>query len=518
MIKVLIVDDERNIREGITKLIDWESLGCEVVGAVANGVSALDFIKTNEVDLVVTDIKMPAMDGLELSKHICEDFPHIKVIILTAYSEFDMAKKAISFRVSDFIIKNEFMDELPKAVLEVSEKILKEKESRPKSIDTKAESDDRYFLNIIKSLISNSSLSEEDIKGFENINLCICACEINRYKDDENNERNLYEMFENILKIGLKNLRYTTIKVNPELLIIGVSYEKSSGFNLNRVVENFSNILIMVEEFMRIEVKIGISTEISDIKDLKDGYRQAKDALSKIDKKGCFLKVYEGDLKQKNGEFIDVDGYSEKICELTFDEKNNGAENALEDFSDKLKASGCSFEQCKLYMLVIYSTIIHRAVRYQLNVELDFNDYEEKIYKEVQSANTISALKEVGENLIANIRDICIGKKNFKNELVKKVDDCIKENYKSELTLQTISNEIFLNSSYVSRAYKKMTGFTVTEAINMYRVNTAKDLLKTSNLKIYEVAESVGFKDPAYFTNVFVKYTGHNPSDYRQNS
>ena len=151
-------------------------------------------------------------------------------------------------------------------------------------------------------------------------------------------------------------------------------------------------------------------------------------------------------------------------------------------------------------------------------MELDFNDYEEKIYKEVQSANTISALKEVGENLIANIRDICIGKKNFKNELVKKVDDCIKESYKGELTLQTISNEIFLNSSYVSRAYKKMTGFTVTEAINMFRVNAAKDLLKTSNLKIYEVAESVGFKDPAYFTNVFVKYTGHNPSDYRQNS
>ena len=155
MIKVLIVDDERNIREGINKLIDWESLGCEVVGALANGVSALDFIKSNEVDLVVTDIKMPVMDGLELSKHISEDFPHINVIILTAYSEFDMAKKAISFRVSDFIIKNEFMDELPKAVLEVSEKILKEKERRPESIDTKAEIDDRYFLNILKSLISN---------------------------------------------------------------------------------------------------------------------------------------------------------------------------------------------------------------------------------------------------------------------------------------------------------------------------------------------------------------------------
>ena len=518
MIKVLIVDDERNIREGINKLIDWESLGCEVVGASANGVSALEFIKDNSVDLVVTDIKMPVMDGLELSKRIREDYPKIKVIILTAYSEFDMAKKAITFKVSDFIIKNDFMDELPKAVSEVVRKIEEERENNPETLDDKNDNDDRYFMNIVKSLITNSELSEEDIKGYENINLCICACEINRYEDDENTSRNLYEMFGNILKIGLKNCRYTTISVNPALLIIGLSYEKNSGMNLNRVVENFSNILIMVEEFMRIEIKIGISTEISDIRNIKDGYREAKDALSKIDRKGCFLKVYEGDLKQKNGEFIDVDGYSEKICELTFDEKNNGAENALDDFTEKLKASGCSFEQCKLYMLVIYSTIIHRAVRYQLNVELDFNDYEEKIYKEVQGANTIAALKEIGDNLIGNIRSICIGKKNFKNELVKKVDDFIKANYQNELTLQTISTEIFLNSSYVSRAYKKMTGFTVTEAINMFRVNAAKDLLKTSNLKIYEVAESVGFKDPAYFTNVFVKYTGHNPSDFRQNS
>ncbi|MBO7357635.1 MAG: response regulator [Lachnospiraceae bacterium] len=516
MVKVLIVDDERNIREGIQKLIDWESLKCEVIGACVNGVSALEFIEKNEVDMVVTDIKMPVMDGLELSKHIRDEYPDIKVIILTAYSEFDMAKKAITFNVTDFIIKNDFMDELPKAVEKNVAAITAKREEKKESTADEIHSDDRYFISILKSLVTDTEISGEDITGFENSNLVICACEINRYEGDTNTERNLYEMFNNILRIGLKNCRFTTISVNQSLLIIGLSYEKNTAMNINRVVEYFSNILIMVEEFMRIEIKIGISSEIPEISMIKSGYAEAKDALSKIDGRGCALKVYEGSLTENNGEFLDVDGYSEKICEYTFDEKNDSAVNVLADFTGKLKASGCSFEQCKLYMLVIYSTIIHKAVRYQLNVDLDFNDYEKKIYKKVQSSNTITSLQDIGEELINEIRSICIGKKNFKNELVKKVDDCIKKNYKKELTLQKISKEIFLNSSYVSRAYKKMTGNTVTEAITVYRVNKAKEMLKNTNMKIYEVAEEVGFKDAAYFTNVFVKYTNHNPSDFRQ--
>lgn len=181
MVKVLIVDDERNIREGIQKLIDWESLKCEVIGACVNGVSALEFIEKNEVDMVVTDIKMPVMDGLELSKHIRDEYPDIKVIILTAYSEFDMAKKAITFNVTDFIIKNDFMDELPKAVEKNVTAITAKREEKKESTADEIHSDDRYFISILKSLVTDTEISGEDITGFENSNLVICACEINRY-------------------------------------------------------------------------------------------------------------------------------------------------------------------------------------------------------------------------------------------------------------------------------------------------------------------------------------------------
>ena len=97
MMKVLIVDDEKNIREGIKCFIEWDALGCTVVNSCANGIAALEYIESNPVDIVITDVKMPVMDGLELCKNISEKYPDIKVVILTAYSDFEMAKSAIKY-------------------------------------------------------------------------------------------------------------------------------------------------------------------------------------------------------------------------------------------------------------------------------------------------------------------------------------------------------------------------------------------------------------------------------------
>lgn len=125
MYRVIIVDDEKNIREGITDLISWQEMGCEVVGSFRNGEQALTFLKESKVPvhIVVTDIKMPVMDGMELAGILHENYPEIRVIILTAYSDFAYARQAIKYQVSDFVVKNEFMEELPKAVRRVTKKL-----------------------------------------------------------------------------------------------------------------------------------------------------------------------------------------------------------------------------------------------------------------------------------------------------------------------------------------------------------------------------------------------------------
>lgn len=516
MIKIMIVDDERNIREGISQLIDWEEMGCEVVMTCANGSIALQYLQTNPVDIVVTDIKMPVMDGLELSRRIYEEFEEVKVIILTAYSDFMLAKQAIKYKVVDFIVKNDFMEELPVAVKKTIDIIM---ENREKSGAGALPADEgQSYTVLFRNILLNGELKESEIAAYHlnQYHYCLCACEIDLY-DKEEKECDLLKILGNILKISLKECEFTILPLADNYCIIVIRYAKTGRINLNTMIEYFNNIIGMVEEFMRIDIRFGLSQQIDSPQMLQKGLEEAKESLAGIMTEGCGLRVYTSVVdKDGHGISCDMDKYMSKICELTFEEDTEEAKDMLVELYAKLFSAGCTFEQCKLYMLVITSSIIHKAMRYYIDVEQDFNEMEKDTYAQIQNVKTLFSLMQIGTGTISRIRSLCLGKKNLKNELVKKVDDCIRMHYREEITLQYISNELYLNSSYLSRTYKKLTGNTITEKITMYRVAKAKDLLSNSTLKIYEVAKAVGIKDAAYFTNIFMKYVGQNPTEYRQ--
>lgn len=491
MLKVLLVDDERNIREGIQCLIDWESLECKVVAAFGNGNSALKYIQDNEVDIVVTDIKMPMMDGLELSRQISENYKHIKIIILTAYSEFEMARKAIRYGVNDFIIKNNFMDELPRSITTLAELIAKEEQSNCKWDD------------------------ERRVRELQGFRYCICSCEIESMDDSQ--KYNMIEILNNILKIALKECMFEMILHVENYVHIVVKYDRDSRINLNTIINYIDDILIMVEEFMRMELRVGISTESDNPEDYLRLRCEADEALSKILTKDSEWNVYIPK-SMGNEELIDIDYYKSEICERIFEEDDSACKAILKEFGETALKMDICFEQCQLYAMVIYSAMIHKVVKYHLDIEEDFNQLERSVYKKNQNAKTLYGLIENGNELIDRLRGLCIGKMHVKSELVKRVDDCIKQHYKEGLSLEFISNCLYLNGSYISRTYKKLTGITITEKINLFRVGKAKELLKSTNKKVYEIADEVGFGDAAYFTNVFIKYCGLNPSEFRKNS
>ena len=514
MIKVMIVDDERNIREGIIHLINWRELGCEVVHSCNSGSTALAYMEGNPVDIVVTDIKMPIMDGIELSKKISEKYL-AKVIILTAYSDFALAQQAIKYNVSDFIVKNEFIEELPLAINKTIDKLVKERDTSGSGRAEVLGSFD--YVKVFQRLIMTGEISAKEIAEgkLEENNYVLCACDITYYDKNVGNQ-NMSELLNNILRISLKDCSYSIIPFSDSYLIITVRYKKNSTIGLNTIVDYFNNIIIMIEEFMRIDIKLGISSEVKAVKQLRNGYEEARQALAKITTQGTAIKVYTSQSLPGAITAFNVDRYTNMLLELTFDEENQGAQEKLAEGFEKLADTGCTVEQCRLYMLVICSSIIHKAVRYHLDVDQDFNEMEKGVYEKIQNAKTIFRLIRIGNDIIERVRALCIGKKNFKNELVNKVEECIRQHYREELNLQYICNELYLNNSYVSRTYRKLTGYTVTEKIAMYRVGKAKKLLSGTNMKIYEIAQAVGFKDAPYFTNVFMKYTGKSPSDFRQ--
>lgn len=515
MIKVMIVDDERNIREGIVHLVDWSGLGCEVASSCTNGAAALQRLQSDPVDIVVTDIKMPGMDGIELSRRISEEYKNVKVIILTAYSDFALAKQAIKYNVADFIVKNDFMEELPNAVKKTIHMLQEEREKAKGNWGLYGEED---YTQLFQRIMLTGGLTDRDVEKYQldQFHYSICACEIDYY-DQESDRCDLIHILNNILKISLKDCSFHVLPLSDNYCIIIIRYPKTGHINLNTIIEYFNNIIIMVEEFMRIDIRFGLSRQIEEAQMLETGYQEAKQSLSGIMTKGCEIRVYSA-VCDKEGQEIscDVDWYVNRICELTFDEESEEAQDMLRELYERLSVSCCTFEQCQLYMLVICSSVIHKALRYHIDVEQDFNKLEKNIYVQIQDAKTMFSLVLIGNDTIERMRKLCIGKKNFKNELVKKVDDCIRAHYQEEITLQYISNVLYLNSSYLSRTYKKLTGNTITEKISMYRVAKAKDLLSGSSLKIYEVAKAVGIQDAAYFTNVFMKYAGQSPTEYRQ--
>lgn len=506
MYKVMVVDDERNIRRGIIQLIDWNHLNCEVVSDCRNGQDALDYLGKKPVDIVVTDIKMPSVDGIELSSRIKEHYPQTKVIILTAFSDFNYAKQAIKYGVIDFIIKNEFIHELPQSI------------EKAKAMIRPLASPEETVLECFKKLIRGHALSTDYAKRMDLIDYdyCILACDIDYY-DPTKDKSHLLKILNNILTLTLKESPFHIIQSKKNYMIVVIQFHKSSSVTLNEVIQYANEIIIMVEEFMRIDIKLGISPIQKDYTQLALSHEQANTALSTILSEGSELNVYQEDSSDvPQGETIDIENYIRRINDLIFDNQQEESKGLLKELFDSLILNHYSFEQSKMYSLLLCSSIIRRAVKYQ--IDHDFQKMEIQVYQTIKTSQTMFSLLSLCDDTIDSIYRLTEGNLELKSDLVRKVDDYIHAHYKSDLTLQMISQELFLNNSYLSRAYKKCTGNTITKAINMYRINKAKSLLINTSKKIYEIAEDVGFNDAAYFTHVFYKYMDQSPSDFRQHN
>ena len=277
----MIVDDERNIREGILQLIDWHKLGCEVVIDCGDGEAALEYMQDHPIDIVVTDIKMPLIDGIELSKRITEEYINTKIIILTAYSDFAYAKQAIKYNVVDFIIKNDFIEELPIAIDKTVQLIRKEREKDKRKDRSKDE--EGYLIQMFNQLMTTGNVNNLDVELFRlnDFRYSLCACEINYY-DKEKDKRNLFKILKNILKIALKECYFTVIPLSDTYMIIIIQFDKSSQMNLNDIIKFYNDIIIMIEEFMRIDIRFGLSRLVDNFKDIKRGYEEAKEAYELV--------------------------------------------------------------------------------------------------------------------------------------------------------------------------------------------------------------------------------------------
>lgn len=331
MYNVIVADDEKNIREGIVELIEWEKLGCKVCASMQNGAQVLKYLEEEKihVDIIITDIKMPIMDGMELIGMLNERFPDIKVIILTAYSDFTYAQQAIKFQVSDFVVKNDFFLELPRAV---------------KKIIEQCEVDAKKCVG-----------REKEIPFFQGEACRVCACEMRDI------ERYDYEVCKNrieeILNSTFLDHKVVVAEGESGMLIFVIEY-KGSEENAAWFQRRLEKVVSIAKIFQNIRLRIGAGKVVKSAEWGRVGKKQAIRNLSDIYTDNSPVNV-----KENYTEYIqywkdenDVESYMRRLYVALRSGMEENKKLCAEEFEEYLKQETRPIEQCRsdTHAIILY--------------------------------------------------------------------------------------------------------------------------------------------------------------------
>lgn len=525
LLRVMLVDDEENERNLLKLCINWNEFDMEIAGEASSGREALDLLENINPDIIITDIRMPFMDGLEFSRIVAETFPYIKVMVLTAHEEFEYAKEGIKVGVSDFLLKPIKRAELKDALANLKNKIETERVHKNEYDELRKQLEESFpyikekFLN---ELLQNSLSDEEikskleyfSIKGFEGYAQLALIEPSHPELDVEEETRVLLGMkCTEIVRQYFKDDRKIEVFVDNSHRIVILSGDPNV-----EIVECCEQIKAMIINRLKCYVNIGIGNVYSTLKDIKQSYREAAEALNYkvIYGKNHIIsfdenKIKDSTLNIKMDEINDI-GFSVKAgLEDEALDKVNGIFDVF--YSQGLK----SIDLARITSINIITVILNSITE----LGLDYYDVFEggKLpYDRVLRIDTLPDMKGYMLNMVRHVISSVKSMRTRKtNRVISEIIEYMKENMsESELSLAGVAKQFYLNSSYLSRAFKQETGKTFVEYMTGIRIEKALRLLKDTDLMLYEVAQEIGIPDPNYFGKCFKKYVGMSVNEYRK--
>lgn len=527
----MIVDDEPIIRKGLANFIAWDSIECKVTCECTNGLEAKELIPTQKPDIIISDIKMPGMDGIELSKYIYENYPEIKVILLTGYSEFKYAQSAIKFNVVDFVLKPSSNEKITLAI-EKSKKLIFDDRLKVKKISYLNEKLDqnvtqlqeKFFYDYINGILQNKTRIQSEM---DNLKINLKSYHVLFFKFNINphnqlitngeNKKNILLEIKKFISIIFKDYLHYNVTINCTSLCTVLNFESSFENDPTSIISNKSKELLhFFSNFMNIPISLGISDLHNELEEVPIAYEESIESLSQ--------KFYDDDIiftySKYNSKKPDLTNSLEQtyIDKIINSIKSGDTEIAIDSTNKliyELKASRQSIEHIKNVSVLLCSLSFKLLMNHYVNLS-EIVGNSSKTYKDILNCDSIGKLTHILEKVILLVIERLSYLNSQDNYIIKKVTDYIESNFANPVKLNDVAELAHVNSSYLSRLFKKETGSTLTEIVTKIRIEKAKDLLSFSNMKTYEIALKVGIEDPAYFSQVFKKYTGLSPSKFKK--
>lgn len=517
MTSFIIVDDEPLALESFAELLDWNQYGYTLLGCAANGVAALQLIGEKKPDIVFTDIRMPIMDGLELCEKVREKYPDIKIVILTAYRDFDYAKQALSCGVTEYLLKNQVEEDVVLPLLKrLSEEI--DKQRRRQGI-----SRNHYYQSLMLNMLPEEEPCEQwDLRQCLRM-LLQCRSSYILEELTECREEDITLSQREIEKLlpsegGLMLLQLFWMDSNSWGLLICAKGKEY--FSLSEEKDQLRQLLGNIQTYFREKYGVEVSAffDVGMVKPevLKSSFHEM------LEFSGCGIFMERSDIlpymQQKSLYRNTQTGHKElrELVQQAGEAVRSGEKERLNEALDGLKREFTS---------PYYDLGRFRYICRHLFYELD----------QLRTANALSTLKEYAIGQKKELASLVTAEQIWQwivhefvelaavvsdpglkvsNRKIAQSLEYIHEHYQKKLTARQVGAQVGLSEVYFSNLFKKELGVTFGDYLTTYRMNVAKYLITNGDYKVYEVAEMTGYTSPQYFSQLFQKETGYTPMEY----
>lgn len=506
--RVVIVDDEQLIRQGIKHYMQWEQEGFQIVGEASNGQEALELIEKTKPHIVLTDIVMPIMDGEELTRIVKSKYPHIEIIILSSYGDFDYVRSTFQNGAVDYILK-------PKLDTESLLTVLKTAASRIPSLQEGGEEStvDVNIGHIIEKLISGYDTQYDEnliLEVFPYSNFCLVAID--------------YRLIEN------KSLEDISA-INSEIEVLITSFAKDVKLEIFKIEEDVSVFLVnsSVDFLTRIsELAPKILEHHSQlsilISEVFTSFPQIWMKYNEVIKKMLQYRFYFPDtniVAEKNLLKETPKIVSFNLDKFTNDFKHERFDLAFSYLDEHVTALSSSFTTDIFEYKSFFGNVIFTISVLLSNLDFDVKNLENEkfsFFNKIDSAKTASGVVQQLQLFITKAKEVITTKKaqsGFSN--FQLILDYIEEHYAEPLSLSDVANTFHFNPSYLSSYFATHNKEGFNEYLNKIRIEEAVKLLLNTTTPISEISGLVGYSDHSYFCKVFKKQKGLSPSQYRRN-
>jgi len=512
MYKVLLVDDERIILDGISKIVKWEEAGTVLAGTARNGIEAYEKIEEDPPHIIISDIKMPGMDGLQLAAKVSSQYPHIKIILLSGFGEFEYAQSAIEYGVKHYLLKpcneNKIMEVLEELVSELNQERQSEqfvssmKEGLAKVLPHVKE-------QFLKEFVTNKTYGNRDWEYFSHL--------FQLDLGDRKVRLILFHLdgpFEFEHLFAVKNIAEELLENNVLSSTVGdhVLIVVEDTFTASALQERIGQIRETFLKYYKIDLTIALS-EAGEIIQARNLYKQTLECLNYRFYLGEGSLITKSDIVGLGRTESDELGFNEDnlIMQIKTGNRQEAA-HEIELFFQRLSELRSDITTAKSYVIQLFMEMI------RLGDSENMHRYMDKVVKLMQ-LDTLQAIqtlfKETAEEIASSHYEQT---KSKHSAIVSKVVDIINEHLANpELSLNWVAHQmLYMNPDYLGKLFKKETGEKFSNYVMRVRISKAIDLLhQKSDIKIFELAEQLGFGDnPQYFSQVFKKYAGCSPSEY----